>query len=396
MVLCCYISQFSSSTSHHVTPLEDDAERLAGMDLDFMSLNLFIPSTQYRLEAIMLLKHNFPYISSRALFSFFQSPQICGRYSIFHEKVVSCIIEENTIFGTTSIDGVDASVIEIDIQWKRLKQALVHKNLDAAQKAHMQSLKLFLPNKRLSIVKYVTWARSSANLSQPNIKNPLLKAEIVFVEEKMHDILLLKERAYRRRMKNAQIVLNSTDVECLCCCDRYDRQEMISCVKGEHSSCIYCLQAYVENQLFGVGNFGFELQTKQLHLELVCFCSTDCSSGFDRKQLDAVLPKKLMKKYDEVQFTICLERCGIKDEMVSCPRCEYRASLPTYIKYFTCPHKSCKFQSCRVCGEKPHELLQCRKVEEEHVTLGRLIVEEAISASKIRNCPSCKKPFIKR
>jgi len=38
---------------------------------------------------------------------------------------------------------------------------------------------------------------------------------------------------------------------------------------------------------------------------------------------------------------------------------------------------------------------RCEEVEKQVVTKGRLTVEEAISAAKIRNCPKCKKAFIK-
>jgi hypothetical protein len=37
----------------------------------------------------------------------------------------------------------------------------------------------------------------------------------------------------------------------------------------------------------------------------------------------------------------------------------------------------------------------CDEVEKGNVTKGRLLVEEAISAAKIRKCPNCKKAFIK-
>lgn len=37
----------------------------------------------------------------------------------------------------------------------------------------------------------------------------------------------------------------------------------------------------------------------------------------------------------------------------------------------------------------------CDEVEKETETKGRVSVEEAITAAKIRNCPKCSKPFIK-
>jgi hypothetical protein len=49
-----------------------------------------------------------------------------------------------------------------------------------------------------------------------------------------------------------------------------------------------------------------------------------------------------------------------------------------------------------LCGEASHVPFRCEEVEKDKKeTSGRLTVEEAISAAKIRHCPKCRKPFIK-
>lgn len=70
--------------------------------------------------------------------------------------------------------------------------------------------------------------------------------------------------------------------------------------------------------------------------------------------------------------------------------------MPSTQMIFECPVSSCRFHSCRKCGKAAHIPLRCdevvkQKIEDE----GRLKVEEAISAAKIRICPKCKKSFIK-
>jgi TRIAD3 protein (E3 ubiquitin-protein ligase RNF216) len=58
--------------------------------------------------------------------------------------------------------------------------------------------------------------------------------------------------------------------------------------------------------------------------------------------------------------------------------------------------EDCRVESCRKCGKEPHIPLRCEEVvQEKRQDEGRLKVEEAISAAKIRACPKCKVSFIK-
>ena len=81
----------------------------------------------------------------------------------------------------------------------------------------------------------------------------------------------------------------------------------------------------------------------------------------------------------------------------ACPKRGYQAELPEMEMIFCCPVGTCKFESCRKCGEEPHIPLRCEEVEKKHETKGRLKVEEAILNAKIRTCPwkACGKKFIK-
>lgn len=64
---------------------------------------------------------------------------------------------------------------------------------------------------------------------------------------------------------------------------------------------------------------------------------------------------------------------------------------------FHCPDADCGLETCRNCGEPAHIPLKCSEVEKAHETKGRLKVEEAITAAKIRTCPKpgCGKKFVK-
>lgn len=81
----------------------------------------------------------------------------------------------------------------------------------------------------------------------------------------------------------------------------------------------------------------------------------------------------------------------------TCPKCEFQALLPPTEMIFRCPLRECLFESCRKCREQSHIPLRCEEVEKLSETAGRLKVEEAISAAKIRTCPrpNCGKKFVK-
>ena len=85
---------------------------------------------------------------------------------------------------------------------------------------------------------------------------------------------------------------------------------MVSCRDEGHLFCVDCLKAYAENSVFGAGNLGIDKETKQPALELKCFHSDGCCSGFNRSALEKALPESLFKKYDEIQFQVSLEAAG--------------------------------------------------------------------------------------
>lgn len=63
---------------------------------------------------------------------------------------------------------------------------------------------------------------------------------------------------------------------------------------------------------------------------------------------------------------------------------------------FQCPVEDCQFESCRKCGKETHIPLRCDEVAtQKRQDDGRLKVEEAITAAKIRNCPKCNTSFLK-
>jgi TRIAD3 protein (E3 ubiquitin-protein ligase RNF216) len=164
--------------------------------------------------------------------------------------------------------------------------------------------------------------------------------------------------------------------------------EMVTCNEG-HIFCMDCLRRYVEEKVFGNGDLGKEGST-----ELCCMDTSGCQSFFSRDQLSRSLSEKIMKKYDELQTTLVLEKAGLSD-ICKCPKCDFQASLPESEKILKCP--SCAYESCRMCGEDSHIPLRCEEVVKDRTeTSARLQIEEAMTKARIRYCPKgCKQGFYK-
>jgi hypothetical protein len=162
--------------------------------------------------------------------------------------------------------------------------------------------------------------------------------------------------------------------------------------------CIDCIQQYVETQVFANGNLGIDKKTKQPATEILCLSGEGggCSSGFEDKFLENVLPTKTWEKYCELQHHAIIKQAGLGESMATCPKCGFRALIPDEQMIFECPAKDCMFASCKKCGKEPHIPLRCDEVvQKKRQDEGRLKIEEALSEAKMRTCPGCKQKFIK-
>eukprot|EP00543_Licmophora_paradoxa_P001793 CAMPEP_0202452932 /NCGR_PEP_ID=MMETSP1360-20130828/11035_1 /ASSEMBLY_ACC=CAM_ASM_000848 /TAXON_ID=515479 /ORGANISM="Licmophora paradoxa, Strain CCMP2313" /LENGTH=496 /DNA_ID=CAMNT_0049071901 /DNA_START=40 /DNA_END=1530 /DNA_ORIENTATION=- len=227
-----------------------------------------------------------------------------------------------------------------------------------------------------------------------------LKDEIDFVHSKLKK-WQTSMLAYRHRREARQrAIANHTTVQCSCCFGDVAPEETIACREHpqEHHFCRDCIKQYAESQIFGSGNLGaVNPDTKLPSTELKCVHGDGCNAGFDTAVLETVLSEQTMQKYNELQFQALMTQAGIIQNLCTCPKCGYKAELPETQMIFRCPIISCNHESCRKCGEESHIPLRCEEVEKKHETKGRVRVEEAISAAKIRTCPrkGCGKKFIK-
>jgi len=341
---------------------------------DYSSMESFKPAPVYIAEAGSQLRQDFPFltkIGSQRILAHFKH-----HYAVCHDKILTAVKGTNFRAGETLEDA----------QYRRLLIAFAGHPLDKEQVERMDGLVNY-PKTTMKKPRRKTGA-------EPAITDATLKEEIQYAKKKLEDWLQMARGKTNRKLNKEKALAAHTAVDCSCCFDEFAIQDMVSCRDEGHLFCVDCLKAYAENSVFGAGNLGIDKETKQPALELKCFHSDGCCSGFNRSALEKALPEKSLQKYDEIQFQVSLEAAGIND-MCSCPKCGFQAALPPTQKVFQCPVIDCRYESCRECGEEAHIPLRCDEVEKERETKGRLTVEEAITQAKIRKCPKCGKGFIK-
>jgi hypothetical protein len=379
-------------------PLKETCDTI--VDYDFMSRSSFQPTAEYIKEAKELLSSDFPFLSKAGIDFMFKSTSVDNHYAIVHDKIVTALFQEDVVVPTAAAAAaVDSScaakISKLNAKWDNLVRVFTEKNIDSSQTKLIEQIKLSMtPSAPHSLNLTKQWRGALPSI--PSCLNPILAAEVQYVTIKLDDLLDMKWQQYQRQINKARAEHEGIAVECQCCYDNTHMADMITCVEKGHYFCFNCMQAQAENLLFGNANLGVHPKTKKLALELLCFHSSGCTSGFERKELDIHLPKTLMKKYDEIQFQISLNHSGLAGDIAACPKCHFQALVHASNRVFVCPVASCGFESCRDCGEEAHIPLRCDEVEKEHETVGRLTVEEAVSAAKIRVCPDCKKGYVKR
>jgi E3 ubiquitin-protein ligase RNF216 len=165
-------------------------------------------------------------------------------------------------------------------------------------------------------------------------------------------------------------------MECPCCCDSYPLDQMIQCRDEGHLFCNTCLVSYANNQIFGNDNLGVHKTTKKLSLELQCL-QGDCPSYFERVFLERALPPRLLQHYDSVQLKLSIASAGLSDTVCACPKCDFCVEVPVGQNIVQCPVASCRFASCRECGEAAHiplrYVVQCRPCTEARWCLLTLV-----------------------
>nr|KAI8765240.1 E3 ubiquitin-protein ligase RNF216-like [Biomphalaria glabrata] len=177
--------------------------------------------------------------------------------------------------------------------------------------------------------------------------------------------------------------IDENTVECSCCFGGFDIALMAQCTDC-HLICKECLSMYVKEMAYGSGKINLE-----------CL-SSDCGMSYPISELQRCLDKTLVDKLQERGFMEDIKMAGV-DDLISCPGCNFTATLSPTVKMFLCRNLDCQKAICRYCQVdwNDHEGLTCNEVETKDETALRKEYEEKMTKAKVRTCKDCKTEFLK-
>lgn len=210
-----------------------------------------------------------------------------------------------------------------------------------------------------------------------------VKEELNFYEQKMKEIAEHADFLLALQMNEEQYQKDGQMIECRCCYGEFAFEELTQCADG-HLFCKECLIRYAQEAVFGSGKS-----------ELSCMDGT-CTCDFPTSELEKVLPENILCKYYERKAEEEIA-AACADELVRCPLCSFPAILDKDVTRFSCPNPRCRKETCRKCQWpwKEHEDFTCEQLAEKDDIKYRVIIEEKMTAARIRKCHKCGTGLIK-
>ncbi|XP_057365982.1 E3 ubiquitin-protein ligase RNF216-like [Daphnia carinata] len=210
-------------------------------------------------------------------------------------------------------------------------------------------------------------------------KDLFLIQEIAFVALQPEIDIYLKNKEQMR--KDAVVIAraNGTLLDCpICCEDELTYLDLIYCSMG-HGVCRNCVSRQSE-ELIGL-----------MKNHVPCLFP-ECTTEYTLRDLKEVLKKSIFCCLEKRRQAEEVSAAGIEG-LESCPFCEYCEVPRENDRLFTCKNPGCCKVSCRQCRESNHLPLRC----EEFAMKQRLThyVETKMTEALVRQCPSCKKNFVK-
>ncbi|RDB23590.1 hypothetical protein Hypma_009259 [Hypsizygus marmoreus] len=169
-------------------------------------------------------------------------------------------------------------------------------------------------------------------------------------------------------------------IECGCCFAAYPFEQMVQCSEM-HLFCFSCMKTHA-SVLLGAQNPNIQ-----------CVDQSGCTAVIPSCQLRRFLSEKMMNAWERVSQRHELDSAGLQG-LEDCPFCEWACIIEgETITVFECGNKEeCGVVSCRWCKKVDHRPRSCEDVID---LKGRHSIDEAMSCALMRNCPKCRKPFIK-
>lgn len=174
-------------------------------------------------------------------------------------------------------------------------------------------------------------------------------------------------------------------MECQCCFSSTPIHKATHCSGDEpHFFCLECAGNYAASEL-----------GKQ-KWKLSCMDGSGCEAEFERAQKLRFLTEKIFQTFERLEQQDAIKQAGMEG-LASCPFCDFAAICPpvNVDREFRCRNPECEKVSCRLCEAESHIPLTCEEYKKENGISERHAVEEAMTAALIRECPKCKKKFVK-
>ncbi|GAA99616.1 uncharacterized protein L969DRAFT_94067 [Mixia osmundae IAM 14324] len=129
----------------------------------------------------------------------------------------------------------------------------------------------------------------------------------------------------RRTALSGRAVAARSAVECSCCAEDVAPGTALACTGRSHTLCINCIIRQIQEITHGTARLDELLRCQ---LALPCFGSADCTGRLARRDLEAVLPERILaalrRRIDErclQELTTELRRRG--EALITCPFCPY-------------------------------------------------------------------------
>ncbi|KAF8641348.1 hypothetical protein AX16_010046 [Volvariella volvacea WC 439] len=227
------------------------------------------------------------------------------------------------------------------------------------------------------------------------------------------DTTLADEEFARKLMEEeaaAQPAEEESTFECGCCCVDFSFDELVQCQEG-HLFCKKCISTHASSQLLAPPPLRPPpgSSSTALRIALVTCLNFDptapCTAPFPSSELQRALAPAIYEKWEKESQKRELEAAGI-DNLVECPFCDWRCVIEGPLDsgegeapVFRCARQEdggCGAVSCMRCKAVDHRPKTCHELEQEKAAgSGRHTIEEAMTNALMRNCPKCRKPYIK-
>ena len=277
---------------------------------DYLSQSSFQPSEAYKVQAMEQLSFDFPFLSKVGVSRLLEESK--GHYAIVWETIWNMVQRDKA--KDNKNDDKDKPVSPLlsrseagddadeEQEYKDLRQLLIKRRATSRQ---LRRLSLYT----------ATIKRPRSSSRKLEITDPILQDEIKHVHHRFKTCMEeMKGRIKRKRAREISLKAG-TAMECSCCYDKVDMDEMVACKEEGHLFCVDCLKRYAESQIFGAGNLGIDRETRKPSLELKCCHGDGCNSAFHESHLQKALPFKTLEKYNELQFQASVELAGLGEEM---------------------------------------------------------------------------------